>query len=208
MRSFFKALLWIFGTLAVVCGILYLTIFDVWTIPSDDPQLTVSIEPELGAGDTILVHRSTNPDIGSLVRCTDPDQAGKFVIARIIGKGGDDLEIRDGTFLYNGHAVSAPVGCEQGKVTVRNPVTQNQEELSCSTEEFAGIAHPALRVGKDNRSVKVDVGKVYLLSDNRLMHLDSRDYGQIDPNTCQRISFRLWGEGGWSNAKRRLTMIW
>jgi hypothetical protein len=46
------------------------------------------------------------------------------------------------------------------------------------------------------------------LSDNRAMHLDSRDYLGVQPSTCQRVTLRLWGAAGWFDAKKRLTVLW
>jgi hypothetical protein len=40
------------------------------------------------------------------------------------------------------------------------------------------------------------------------MHLDSRDFGTIDPSSCQHIVFRLWGTTGFSDASHRFTIIW
>lgn len=208
MRTLVKVLLWVFGILAVVCAILYFALFDVWTIPLDDPQLAASIEPQLSAGDTVLVWRSTNPDTGTLVRCPDPDQPGRYVVARIVGKGGDVVDVHDGTFSLNNHGVSAPVACDPPIVTVRHPVTHEERNLNCAYEEFAGLTHPALRQGTDNKRAEVEPGKAFLLSDNRSMHLDSRDFGQVAPASCQRIAFRLWGTGGYGDGKHRFTLIW
>jgi hypothetical protein len=46
------------------------------------------------------------------------------------------------------------------------------------------------------------------VSDDRHIHLDSRDYGQVAPGTCQHILFRIVGPAGFTDAKSRLTVIW
>jgi hypothetical protein len=46
------------------------------------------------------------------------------------------------------------------------------------------------------------------MSDNRVMHLDSRDYGQVQAQACQRIGFRLWSAAGWWDAKHRFNIVW
>jgi signal peptidase I len=207
VRSLGKGLLWFFGITSVICTILYAFVFDVWTVPGDDPQMAASIEPTLSPGDTLLVSRSTGPDVGTLVRCADPDAPGRFVIARIVGHSNDTIETHDGMFTYNNKTISAPVGCD--KVRVKHPTTGEEQELSCSMEEFGGVTHPTVRVGNDPlKHIDVQAGRVFLLSDNRPMHLDSRDYGQLDPQTCQRLAFRLWGAGGWWDTKRRLSIVW
>jgi signal peptidase I len=209
VRTLLKILGWTIAVLGVIGGLLYGLLFDVWVVPADDPNLAASIEPQLAPGDTVLISRSTSPETGVLVRCTDPDAPARFVIGRIIGKGGDVVDISGGTFLLNGHGVSAPNACDPPRVTVRNPLTQEDEEVPCSNEEFAGITHPALRAGIETRKhVEIEGGQAYLLSDNRMMHLDSRDFGTVPAHSCQRISFRLWGGGGYGDTKHRLSVVW
>ena len=54
----------------------------------------------------------------------------------------------------------------------------------------------------------IEAGKWYLVSDDRHIHLDSRDFGQIDPTTCQHIVYRLQSAKGFGDSKRRLSVIW
>ncbi|HEY1954210.1 MAG TPA: signal peptidase I [Polyangiaceae bacterium] len=208
-RKALRALFWIAVVCGVIAGIVSL-FFTTWTVPSDDPQLAVSIEPAMSAGDLVLVTRSTGASDGALVRCADPDVPGRFVVARVIGHTGDNLVFSGGTMLVNDSSPSAPSACDPATVHLRNPATQEDVELSCLLEEFAGSTHPVLRNGKTDRDVKttVEPGKVYLVSDDRALHLDSRDFGPIAPSTCQRIVFRFWSLGGWSDAKKRLTVLW
>ena len=209
MRGLAKFFFWTGLVLGIICGLLYAFVFDLWVIPADDDNLAAALEPQLAPGDTVLVSRSTSPDVGQLVRCADPDAPGRFVVARVIGKAGDVLDINGATFQYNGHSVSSPNACDPPRVTVRNPITKEDEELPCSNEEFAGITHPALRAGIENRKhVEVEGGQVYLLSDNRAMYLDSRDFGPVPAHSCQRVSFRLWGSGGFTDSKHRMSVVW
>jgi signal peptidase I len=48
----------------------------------------------------------------------------------------------------------------------------------------------------------------YLLSDDRHVHVDSRDFGALDVTACQHIVFRLVGAGGFGDDKKRLSVIW
>jgi hypothetical protein len=54
----------------------------------------------------------------------------------------------------------------------------------------------------------IQPGRWYLVSDDRHIHLDSRDYGQIDPATCQHIVFRVASARGFGDADKRLSIIW
>ena len=66
----------------------------------------------------------------------------------------------------------------------------------------------SLETRTERRSVDVGAGKVFLLSDNRSYHEDSRDFGTVPLSSCRgRIFFRLWGKGGWADDKNRLVYI-
>lgn len=43
MRTLIGLLLWLAGSVGAVGLALYAFVFDVWTVPSDDPQLAVSV---------------------------------------------------------------------------------------------------------------------------------------------------------------------
>ena len=211
-RKALRVLFWIAIACGVIAGMVAL-FFTAWTVPSDDPQLAVSIEPALSSGDLVLVTRGTGASDGALVRCADPDAPGRYVIGRVIAHGGDNVEFNAGTLLVNDQVPASPVACEPRDAHLRNPATQEDVDLNCYLEELAGTTHPVLRnaAGKTlDRDLKttVEPGKVYLVSDDRALHLDSRDFGPIAPATCQRIAFRFWGLAGWSDAKKRLTVLW
>lgn len=209
-RKAIRILIWI----AIVCGALtglVLAFFEPWTVPGDDAQFAVSLEPSLSPGDFVLVTRASGSSDGALVRCADPDAPGRFVVGRVIGRTGDKVAFNRGSLLVNGKTPSAPAGCDT--VHVKNPATQEDEDLSCSLEEFAGDTHPVLRASSTaaaarDTSTDVEVGRIYLVSDDRVLHMDSRDYGTVLPATCQHIALRFWGQSGWGDAKKRLTVLW
>jgi len=209
-RKALRALIWITIVCAVLVGIMFL-FFEPWTIPGDDPQLAVSIEPTMSVGDSVLVMRASGASDGALVRCTDPDAPARFVIGRVIGSGGDTIEFQNGLLLVNGKTPSSSVACDQAVVKMRNPANQDEEDLACYMEDFAGSTHPALRSVKSSprdSKAEVESGKVFLVSDNRPMHLDSRDFNTVAASSCHRVAFRMWSMGGWSDAKKRLTVLW
>lgn len=211
-RKAVRILFWVAIVCAVLVGIVF-AFFEPWTVPGDDAQFAVSIEPTMSVGDVVLVLRTTGVADGALVRCSDPDAPGRFVVGRVIGRTGDKVEFVQGTLRVNGKTPSAPSACDPPTVRLKNPGTQEDEDLSCSLEEFAGSIHPSLRsvvaapAARDT-SADVEVGKAYLVSDDRVLHLDSRDFGAIAPGTCQHIALRLWGAGGWGETKKRLTLLW
>jgi signal peptidase I len=211
MRGWFKTLAWIFGVLGTICLVLYAFVFDVWTVPTDDPMMAASIEPTLSAGDVVLVTRHTTPGRGNLLRCADPQAAGRFVIARMIGKWGDRIDIASEVVSIDGKHTPSPRACEPPSCIMKNPATGDDVQLLCSIEEFGEMSYSALR-GKDRLEpptrATVEQNVVYLVSDNRHLHVDSRDFGQIDPSSCQHIVFRLWGTTGAGDTKHRFSLIW
>jgi len=209
MRGFLKFLAWATGIIVVVIVVLNLTVFDSWVIPNDDPNETVSILPTLRPGARVLVLRSGAVSTGNLVRCMDPDAPGRYVIGRVVGKGGDSIEAGE-TVLTNGKRNPAPHACEDAKMFVRHPTTQEDVKLDCGVEDTAGNEHKVLRDmqhPEPNVKTVVEAGKIYLISDDRHLHLDSRDFGQVDPATCQHIVYRLWGES-WFDSSQRFTFLW
>ena len=210
MRKLVRILVWTLLVCAVVAGGVY-AFFDPWTVPGDDPQFAVAIEPTLSAGDLVLVSRVASAPDGELVRCADPDAAGRFVVGRVIGSGNDEISFNNGTLSVNGHTPSAPFRCDPPLAHLKNPATGEDVELDCSMEELAGNTHPSLRAtGGADRDTKatLEPGKVYLVSDDRPLHLDSRDFGTVPASACHTIVARLWGTTGWGDARRRLTILW
>jgi signal peptidase I len=211
-RKIVRVLIWV----ALICGVLagiVLAFFEPWTVPGDDAQFAVSIEPTIGVGDVLLVTRASSASDGALVRCTDPDAPGRWVVGRVIGRTGDTVAFSKGSMYIGGKIPTASLACDPPVVRLKNPATQEDEDFQCGLEEFAGSTHAALRsssvsgVMRDS-TAQVEPGKIYLVSDNRILHLDSRDYGAVAPGTCQHIVLRFWGTTGWGDARKRLTVLW
>lgn len=209
-RKAVRVLLWVVVIAAVLIGIT-LIFLEPWRVPGDDAQFAVSIEPTMSPEDLVLVTRSTGASDGALVRCVDPDAAGRFVVGRVVGGTGDKVEFANGAMLINGKLPAAPSACDAMKL--KNPATGEEAEFGCALEEFAGGTHAVLRssssanAGRDTVT-EVEPQKVFLASDNRVLHLDSRDFGTVQSASCQRIVLRLWGTTGWGDAKKRLTVFW
>jgi signal peptidase I len=210
VNGFVRFIAWIAGIFGAFCVILYIGVLDVWVTPTDDPQFVVSIEPTLSGGDTVLILRHGIPSVPDLVRCSDPDAPGRFVVGRIVGGGKDKVDVGGESLTINKSHTPSPRACSTPKVLLRNPATGEDQELDCSQQEFGGITFDALRLAdhpEPGKVSEVPVGKVYLVSDNRHMHLDSRDFNAVDPDTCRHIVARLWSKHGWPDGEHRLSYI-
>lgn len=186
-------------------------VFEPWLVPKDD-WLNASTSPTLDAGDNVLLLTVGKPSVGDLVRCKDPEEPSAFVIGRIIGTGSDVVEIGTGVLKVNGHGYPSSEACADSGFTVLSPDTGLRLDLVCGRVEFAGGWHFMGRVPKAKpvppKTYKVEPGKFFLVSDDRDIHDDSRDFGSVPMELCdRRIVFRLWGAKGWMDGKRRLTLI-
>lgn len=208
MQDFTRLGLWILGILGAICLLLYLLVFDVWTVPGTDKLFSASVLPALKPSDTILLRRGGPPAYGELARCVSPLNAGTFIVGRVVGIPGDRVEIQDGVVTTGGKALASRHGCPP--VLVAHPVTEQLVTMNCSVAETGSWSFEYLTSSEfsgGSFSGIVETGKVYLVSDNRLMHQDSRDFGLVDASTCQHIVFRLWGET-FTDASRRFTILW
>lgn len=211
MEKLRRGLGWTLGVVLVVALLLRLLVFDVWTTPEDAYQ-GAAAAPVIGAGDTLLMTTRGEAGFGELVRCSDPQDPGAFVLGRIAGVEGDTVEVEGRRLTVNGRSYDTTTACTEPKVFVKHPETLKEVELLCGVVEMGGGWHYRLHTMSafqdQKKTAKVGPGKVFLLSDNRAMHDDSRDYGLVDRSTCkQRVFFRLWGKGPWSDDKKRLTLI-
>jgi signal peptidase I len=206
--------LWIAGALAIVGAVLYAVFIDFWVVPADDPLLAASIAPTLAPGDVLVVSRRNALERGYLLRCPDPQAAGRFVVARAIARWGDRLDLRGETVSIDNHTTPSPRACEPSEVIVHNPATDQDVPLACSVEEYGEMSYSALRARANPEPftpVVIEPGKWFLVSDDRHVHLDSRDFGEVPGGSaggCQHVLFRVVGAGGFLDSKTRLTIIW
>jgi signal peptidase I len=213
VRKFAKFLLWTAIFLGIISGILYLTLFWVWVVPSDDPLMSTSIEPSLSPGDVIVMMHAGKRGYGELVRCVDPDEPRRFVIGRIAAEGGDTLVIDNGRLVVNGKSVSFEYACSKRNFTVKDPTTGSPVDMICHVEELGAVSHKTgVRPGQEGETPitkTVQPGHVFLVSDNRFYPADSRIYGSIPIESCDsRVLFRFWSGAGFSDVENRFTFVY
>jgi signal peptidase I len=198
----------------IVAGVLYAFFLDFWTVPGDDPLLTAAIAPTLAPGDVVLVSRRMKIERGHLMRCPDPQAPGRFVVARAVAQWGERLDLSSESVVIDNHSVPSPRFCNPAEVTVHNPASDDDVTLACSVQEYAESSFETLRSMKypePSHPVVVEPGKWFLVSDDRHVHLDSRDFGSVESGSgsgCQHIVFRIVGGGGFLDEKHRLNFIW
>lgn len=213
MKGFVRFLVWTAILGGIIVGVLRATILDFWTIPDDGgPVFAASLAPNLEPGDMVVLMKVSPPGYADLVRCVHPEGNGRWVVGRVMGKQGDRVATDGVTTSINDHQTSITHGCDA--VTVTAPDTQNPVKLACNYESYAGFEYQIARSGqRDARSVPAtsqvqDMG-LYLLSDDRYFHEDSRDWNSpVTVDACPyKIIFRLMGGKGWGDSDRRMTII-
>lgn len=211
MQKLRRTIGWIVGLLLAFVLVMRVTAFDVWTMP-DDLFLGASTAPTLAAGDTVLMLRRGTPGFGDLVRCPDPQDATRFVVGRIAGLEGDVVEVEGRKLTVNERTYESESACSVPKLYVKHPETLRDNELRCDVVPMGGGWHYRASAmtpfSEQKKTATVKPGMVFLVSDNRAMHDDSRDFGLVPRDTCtQRPVFRLWGKTGWSDDASRMTFL-
>lgn len=116
---------------------------------------TGSMIPTIEIGDRVLAEKITyrfrEPEVGEIVVFPDPTGQNPTLIKRIIAKGGQVIDIRDGVLYVDGVAVDEPY--VHGKETVAYPGSES------------------------NYPYTVPEGAVWLMGDNRPNSGDSRIFG-------------------------------
>jgi signal peptidase I len=189
--------------------LLHLYVIEIWTLSPEDPLLVSSTAPALHGGDVLVVMRSPGIERGQLVRCRDPQSADRFVVARAIARSGEAVDFKNDAVTVDRRRTPSPRGCDAVKVL--DPSRNEEVDLDCTVDEYAGRDFPVLRsraFPEPPSNVTVEPGKWFLVSDDRHIHLDSRDFGPIDANTCQHIALRLVGPAGLGDADTRFTLLW
>jgi signal peptidase I len=211
MRTWFRIVAWTAGVLGATVALLYAFVFDVWTVPGDDPLLVASVEPTLSAGDVVVLTRHPSIGRGDLLRCGDPQAPGRFVVARAMASFGEKVELRGEIVSVDDRHPPSPRRCEPPTAVVRDPQTSEEISLVCSVEEYGAATFSVLR-SQDHPEpptrTEVEAGRWFLVSDDRHVHLDSRDFGQLSPEGCQHIVLRLIGHDGFFDASKRFNIIW
>jgi signal peptidase I len=212
MGKISRGLLWTAAILGVFLLIARALFFDVWTFPNDR-RFAASVAPTLRADDILVLMKESEPSVGDLVRCTDPEDPKGFVVARIAGRVGDHLEIDAFSLRLNGRRYDSEGACPERVITLPNPGEGADIEVTCDRVTMGGGWHyrgfnTKPRFGVDAVTANVRPGMLYLVSDDRDWHDDSRDFGQVPVASCtHKIIFRLWGGAGMRADPRRFEFI-
>lgn len=188
IRQFVEAI----ATAILVTAFLITFVIQAFKIPSG------SMLPTLMTGDHLFVNKFiyglklpilrktilpvTDPKRGDVIVFIYPQDRSKDFIKRVIGVGGDTLEIRKKTLWLNGQVYADGHGVYNDSVI------------------YPAEAHPRDNMGP----VIVPEGCVFVMGDNRDYSLDSRFWGFVDLNDVLGKAFILY----WSWNAEEHTVRW
>jgi signal peptidase I len=211
MWKFLRMLLWTSLIVAAIVGVLRYTAIRWWQLPLNDPYFEASIAPTLHGGDWVILWRATAPKFGDLVLCPEP-KTSRPVIARIAGEQGDHLKISSTTITINNAPLQVDGTCDT--FHAKDPSSGGDVEQACSMEVMGGRTHqrgntPAdIAVKPADTEIDVPAGQLFLVSDNRALSWDSRDFGPVDRSSCsETVVFRLVSKDGFFDVANRLSLI-
>ncbi len=154
-------------------------VFEIYKIPSG------SMEPTLQIGDRILVVKypygpripfsgkhlpaMKEPKIGDVIVFIYPEDPTRNFVKRLVGKGGDTIEIKNGFVLRNGAPLTEP-------------------------KAFRSISYRNMgQYGQEGQLIKVPKDCYFVLGDNSSSSRDSRYWGFVPKeNFIGKAVFRVW----------------
>jgi signal peptidase I len=181
----------VLGALALIL-LARFTLFDLYRIPAG------SMIPTLQVGDNVIVNRLARaPSRGDVIVFRYPKDPTKDFIKRVIGVGGDTVELRAGEVWLNGAPL--PYLARSGPCVYKD-YDEGQDRWSenrCRAfeEELGGKRYTVIRTNEDARSfapVVVPDGNVYVLGDNRDNSHDSRYWGFVPDRDVRGTLWRVW----------------
>lgn len=179
-------------------------IVQAYRIPS------VSMAPTLKVGDRILVDQSREArgsiKRGDVIVFKYPVDPEKDFIKRVIGMGGDKVQIIDGNLYLNGQIVeTAPVESAPGTEQMRTPdydkVMFHEEQLE---QARFRIQLRYDRSQKNEGPWLVPAGALFVLGDNRDNSQDSRFFGFVPRNNVEGKALKVY----WSWDAAAARVVW
>jgi signal peptidase I len=162
--------------------------------------------PTLLIGDHLFVRKAPwfapAPQRGDVIVFKFPKDPDKDFIQRVIGVGGDVVEIRDGRIVLNGTPVEqAPV---DGRCSYEDfeEETRQWEHRRCDafTEKLGAhhyrVVYDPSPEGRNREAVTVPANSFFVMGDNRDNSHDSRYWGTVPLELVRGTAHEIWFSTG------------
>ncbi|MER0123101.1 signal peptidase I [Streptococcus sp. ZJ93] len=189
MKRFLKE--WGLFSLVVIFAIL--SRLFIWSLVSVDGH---SMDPTLYDKEQLVMLKVGDVKRFDIVVASETDDSGKekLIVKRIIGLPGDTIHYENDTLYVNGEQVPEPY-LDEYKAAFAQDKLQATYSYNKSFQERAQAAQAFTQDEHYNPTFTTQVpdGQYYLLGDDRLVSLDSRNVGTFEKaNIKGKIVFRLW----------------
>ncbi|HEM4051772.1 TPA: signal peptidase I [Streptococcus suis] len=192
-RSGFANFLAEWGPLILFMLAIFASRYFLWDPVSVDGH---SMDPTLQHQEKLVMFKTTSIDRFDIVVASETDSDGKekLIVKRVVGMPGDTIRYENDVLYINDQEVDEPYLDEYLAAFQKDKL---QEEYAYN-KQFQAVAQAAQAFTQDaNRSINfsatVPEGQYYLLGDDRLVSLDSRNVGTFARDKIKgEVVFRFW----------------
>ncbi|MFK7991089.1 MAG: signal peptidase I [Sandaracinaceae bacterium] len=184
MREFYRGLAKFVGVVVVIGAIAVAVLYAFFVRVVEVGHNAMA--PTVMAGDTIVVWKTQSFELGDAVLCRYPGQSGRYALARIVARAGQQLVIDgSGHITINGDSpdrdLHSELAWDDTTTGRRTPVNWADEEILGHNYRY--FWRPNLVRG--SRSPRRVERGYFLLNDNRLAAgEDSRAFGPVMAADC------------------------
>jgi signal peptidase I len=187
LRNFLKFALFVAVVLGIVGAVLKTWFIEIIEVGHN------GMAPTLVAGDTVVLWRNADIAHGDIVLCRHPQDETRWVIGRVLGLNGTQLDVVRGQLTIEGHV---PATDWREEVDFLDRGDAQHYDMRFGWEHLGNDEHMVFT--RTDRQMRMratgDYDGLYLLGDNRTYTgEDSRTFGTIAEGTCiGQIFLRLW----------------
>jgi signal peptidase I len=180
-----KLLAWLAAGAFIIGVILRLTVIEIMVVGHN------GMAPTVEAGETVLLWKGTDYDVGSIAVCRNPENDLDLVMGRVVGLPLSHVESHRGELQIDGHRLDVDW---TGTLEFRDSLQDRTDTVNLGIEQLGnhehGIFHRAQHREFAIRDYDVEEGRLYLLGDNRY-HADddSRNFGTVVQEDCMGYVF-------------------